>query len=337
MGVSVQPSQGGPAYIFRNEFFNLESNPIKMHNETTGYFVVHNTGAKHDNGQSDDGALWRNAVFRNNLLLGTRYAFEFTTIPDEGFRDFDYDAWGTTRAVGLPTDPYFKWDDVRYDRLPDLQAIGVEVHGVEALFADLTNAALPAAWDVAVEPGSRDLRLLAGAPEINTGAALPNLNDPFVTDGLPDMGAFEYGQPLPTYGPRPSVPDLSPSAKWASAAAPPSGSTVTYTIALRNIGAPLTTTLSLTDTVPLGLAYVPGSLTATLGAPDDSTAPTLRWSGDMSTIAVVSLTYAVTVTTASTQFITNTVTVDAGAAGTYAFGAVIAANGWAVYLPVIRR
>jgi hypothetical protein len=57
----------------------------------------------------------------------------------------------------------------------------------------------------------------------------------------------------------------------------------------------------------------------------------------MSTIAVVSLTYAVTVTTASTQFITNTVTVDAGAAGTYAFGAVIAANGWAVYLPVIRR
>ena len=37
MGVSVQPIRGGPAYIFRNEFFNLESVPIKMHNQTTGF------------------------------------------------------------------------------------------------------------------------------------------------------------------------------------------------------------------------------------------------------------------------------------------------------------
>ena len=202
MGVSVQPIRGGPAYIFRNEFFNLESDPIKMHNETTGYWVVHNTGAMNDNGQSDDGAMWRNAVFRNNLFLGTRYAFEFTTVPDEGFRDFDYDAWGTTRAIGSPSDPYFKWNNVRYSRLADLQAIGVEIHGVEALFGHLVNAALLPSWDVAVVPGSRDLRLVAGAPEINAGAILPNLNDPFVSDGQPDMGAFEFGQPLPVYGPR---------------------------------------------------------------------------------------------------------------------------------------
>ena len=51
-------------------------------------------------------------------------------------------------------------------------------------------------------PGSRDLRLAAAAPEINAGAVLPNLNDPFVTDGHPDQGAFEAGQPLPVYGPR---------------------------------------------------------------------------------------------------------------------------------------
>ena len=44
MGVSVQPIRGGPAYILRNEMFNLESVPIKMHNDTTGFFVVHNTG-----------------------------------------------------------------------------------------------------------------------------------------------------------------------------------------------------------------------------------------------------------------------------------------------------
>jgi hypothetical protein len=200
-GVSVQPIRGGPAYIFRNEFFNLESAPIKMHNDTTGFVVVHNTGVKHDNGHSDNGAMWRNAVFRNNVFLGTRYAFEFTTVAADGFRDFDSDAWGTTREIGSPTDPYFKWDNVRHDRLADLQAIGVEVHGVEAGFPDLVNATLPPDWDQPAEPGSRDLRPVAGAPEIDSGEALANLNDGFTLTGPPDMGAFELGQPIPHYGP----------------------------------------------------------------------------------------------------------------------------------------
>jgi hypothetical protein len=202
MGVSVQPIRGGPAYIFRNEFFNLESVPIKMHNDTTGFIVAHNTGAKHGNGHGDNGAMWRNAIFRNNLFLGTGYAFEFTTVASDGFRDFDFDAWGTTREIGGASAPHFKWDNVRYDRLTDLQAIGIEVHGVEAGFGDLVNAALPPAWDQPAEPGSRDLRLAAGTPEIDAGAILSNLNDGFQLDGLPDMGAFELGQPLPTYGPR---------------------------------------------------------------------------------------------------------------------------------------
>jgi len=205
MGVSVQPIRGGPAYIFRNEFFNLESVPIKMHNETTGFVVVHNTGAKHGDGHGDNGAMWRNAIFRNNLFLGTRYAFEFTTVAADGFRDFDFNGWGTTRGVGSPSDPWFKWDDVRYDRLADLQAIGVELNGLEAGFADLVNSTLPPTWDEPAIPGSRDLRLVQGAAEIDAGADLPNLNSGFLLDGHADMGAFEFGQPLPAYGPRPWI------------------------------------------------------------------------------------------------------------------------------------
>ena len=203
MGVSVQPIRGGPAYIFRNELFNLESVPIKMHNQTTGFLVAHNTGVKHGDGHGDNGAMWRNVVFRNNLFLGTRYAFEFTTVADEGFRDFDFNAWGTTREIGGSGAPYFKWDNVRYDRLADLQAIGVELNGAEAGMDDLIDASLPPSWDTAVAPGSRDLRLVAGAPQIDAGTSLPNLNDSFVMLGQPDMGAFESGQPLPHYGPRP--------------------------------------------------------------------------------------------------------------------------------------
>jgi len=204
MGVSVQPIKGGPAYIFRNEFFNLESEPIKIHNGPSGFLVVHNTSAMIGNGQSDADPPWHNAMFRNNLMLGTKYAFEFITspnLPNEGFRNFDYDAWGTTRVPCTST-PFFKWNNVRYNCLGNLQNIGVETHGQIAGFGDLNNANLPANWDVAVGPGSRDLSLRPGKPEINAGEVLMNLNDPFVSDGHPDLGAFEAGQPMPWYGPR---------------------------------------------------------------------------------------------------------------------------------------
>jgi hypothetical protein len=200
MGVSVQPIAGGPAYIVRNEFFNLESVPIKMHNDTTGFIVAHNTGVKVGDGHGDNGAMWRNATFRNNLFIGTRYAFEFVTVRDEGFRDFDYNAWGTTREID-PGGPWFKWENVRYDRIADLPP-GVEDHGVEVGMLDLVGASLPASWDVAAVPGAADLRPASGSAAIHGGTPLDNLNDGVTIVGAPDMGAFEYGFALPQYGPR---------------------------------------------------------------------------------------------------------------------------------------
>lgn len=337
MGVSVQPMRGGPAYLFRNEFFNLESNPIKMHNQTTGFFVLHNTGAKVGNAQGDDGAMWRNVVFRNNIFLGTRYAFEFTTVRDEGFRDFDYNAWHTNHAAGSASDPDFKWENIRYARLPNLQAIGVETHGLYAAFSHLVNAALPANWDVDTPPGSRDLRLTAGAPQINAGASLANLNDPFVSDGQPDMGAFEYGQPLPAYGPRPLLADLSASTKTASRGAAPIGSVVAYTISLSSTGAPLTSTVFVTDTIPAGLSYVVGSLAATSGTPDDSNPQMLRWSGEMSAVATVTITYNALVSASGVQVLTNTAQISSATTGTFMRSAAVIANGTSTYLPLIRR
>ena len=35
------------------------------------------------------------------------------------------------------------------------------------------------------------------------GAVIPNLNDPWVSDGRPDIGAIEHGEPTPHYGLRP--------------------------------------------------------------------------------------------------------------------------------------
>ncbi len=194
MGVSVQPIRGGPAYIFRNEFVNLQSNPVKMNNNPSGFVVVNNTSIKHDAGLYDPAETWRNALFRNNLMLGTGYAFEFTTVADEGFRDFDFDAWGTTRA-GTSGDPWFKWDNTRYANLAALQTIGVEAHGVAASFAHLANASLSAGWDAPVAPGSRDLQLVAGGratrvytlPDVPPQATAVTLN---VTAVNPRAGGF---------------------------------------------------------------------------------------------------------------------------------------------------
>src|SRR6266446_8957899 len=48
------------------------------------------------------------------------------------------------------------------------------------------------------------LTLAAGCPAIDAGAILPNINDGFL-GSAPDLGAYEKGQPLPTYGPRPDA------------------------------------------------------------------------------------------------------------------------------------
>lgn len=333
MGVSVQPIRGGPAYIFRNETFNLESDPIKMHNQTTGFLVIHNSGAMDGNAQSDDGAMWRNATFRDNLFLGTAYAFEFTTAPDEGFRDFDYDAWGTTRDA---SSPYFKWNNVRYNTLADLKAIGVETHGIFAHFSDLTNAALPAAYTTDVTPGSRDLRLVAGAPEIDAGVMIPNLDDPFVVDGKPDMGAFEYGQPLPSYGPRVITPDISQSYKLANRPSAKPGDRITYTIALRNAGSPAVG-ITVTDSLPFGVTYQ-DNLSATSGNVSFSNGA-VTWSGDVTQLAPVAIRFDVTLDAQVTgaQIITNTAAIEDGMGGSLQRQAAFAANGVALYLPLVNR
>jgi uncharacterized repeat protein (TIGR01451 family) len=131
--------------------------------------------------------------------------------------------------------------------------------------------------------------------------------------------------------------DLTASQKYASNPTPTTGSGVTYTIALSNSGAPSTNTVRLTDTLPVGLLYKPGSLTATSGTPDASSAPMLKWSGVLSSVSRVTVTYAVTVTTASVRAISNTVFIDPGFGTPLARSAMIVANPLQMYLPLLFK
>lgn len=120
--------------------------------------------------------------------------------------------------------------------------------------------------------------------------------------------------------------------KTPSSPAPQTGQVITYTIAIS--GQPVT--LGLTDTLPAGLDYVPGTLTATQGVIDESSAPTLHWSGLLSPTPVVTITYAATVITTSPQALANTAWLATGGE-TISSTATIIANGLPLYLPVIVR
>lgn len=202
MGISLAPIFGGPAYVFRNTFFNLESSAYKMNREPAGLVIAHNTSLKRGNGTSSP-AHWQNTTLRSNFLFGTRYVFEEYGLVAGSHDDWDHDALAREPPCGPDTPPCFKWDNTRYRTLADLGAAGIEAHGVAGQRSDLVAAALPMEYATAADPAGYDLRLVPGVVEVDAGAALANINDPWVADGRPDIGAFESGAALPRYGPRP--------------------------------------------------------------------------------------------------------------------------------------
>ena len=199
-GISTQPLYGGPAYIFKNAMYNLEYVPFKMHNNPSGALYFHNTAVK-------SGVPWslhtsaevRNAVSRNNLFMGAKgeYAMEFS--PPMIGCDFDYDGFG-----GGPFTLFAKWNDARYATFDDFRTrSGIERHAVLAdprgAFASgvLPPEDLKQQFPIQVN----DLRLSAGSAAVDAGVALPNINDSY-HGKAPDLGAYEYGDEYPYYGPR---------------------------------------------------------------------------------------------------------------------------------------
>ena len=214
MGFSNQPLFGGPCYIFRNESFCLQDatngtatgSAYKLHNGASGTVLIHNTSSKNAQGMTT--CMFQNSYFRNNVIMGATDALNMFTCgtynglpPAPSINDWDYDAYraGSGRTL-------VDWfNQQNYTSLTLLASQrGVESHGILAAYAHFVQAVPPSSYTA---PGKTtddfDFRLVAGAPEINAGAVLPNINDPFVTDGQPDIGALEYGQPRPKYGPRP--------------------------------------------------------------------------------------------------------------------------------------
>ncbi|NTU64871.1 MAG: DUF11 domain-containing protein, partial [Chloroflexi bacterium] len=132
-------------------------------------------------------------------------------------------------------------------------------------------------------------------------------------------------------------PNLTSSAKSASSSAARSGEVVSYTIVVRNAGGSFPATVRVTDTLPAGLEYVPGSLTATSGTPDASAAPILKWNGVMSITPIVTVTFVVSVTAPNAATIVNTATINPGYGSPFGRTAPIVVNPYELFLPLILR
>lgn len=72
-GISAQPSNGGPLYVFRNAIYNVIYSPFKLHNDTAGVFIFHNTAVKAGIPFHIDpaGETVSDVITRNNLFIGT--------------------------------------------------------------------------------------------------------------------------------------------------------------------------------------------------------------------------------------------------------------------------
>jgi uncharacterized repeat protein (TIGR01451 family) len=126
------------------------------------------------------------------------------------------------------------------------------------------------------------------------------------------------------------------SQKTASAQTARFGDVITYTVVVRDLSAPLTATVYLTDALPSGVTYVPGTLSATAGI-TGANPPTLTWTGTLSPATVVTVTYAVTVSTSDPQVIANNAAITVPGYETITRTATVRANWLSVYLPLVTR
>jgi len=201
-GVSLAPVYGGPCYVFRNEMYNMGESysAYKMNRGPSGLVIVHNTSSKIGNGMSSPTG-WQNTFFKNNVVIGSRYCFEEYELVDESTVDWDYNAYLSTRSATPGGQEWFKWDDVRYATINDLRnETNIEDNGLAIGNIGVINAPPPTNDSVEYTADDTSFQPYGGANFRNNGINLDNINEGFVFDGMPDRGAYEYGNTLPKFG-----------------------------------------------------------------------------------------------------------------------------------------
>lgn len=205
--ISIQPANGGPVYVVRNEAFNVADEHIKLKSlggtlEPSGVLVYHNTFVSPRIALNLQTPITQhNAVFANNLFVGPEQpagrVVEWTAALDRV--EFDNNGYfpdgrfwlgsvgGTPRA---------------FDSFAAAQAAGVETRG-RILTAPIFAGDVVAPASYTVTAMRMDLALAAMSNAVDAALPLPGINARH-TGAAPDLGARERGCPSPVYGPRPA-------------------------------------------------------------------------------------------------------------------------------------
>jgi len=220
--MSPQPVLGGPVYFIRNVVYNAWWGPVKVHGEPSGVYYLNNTYV----GEFRQLTPMSNLHLRNNLILGQGTAPRvFSVDTFTNYSSSDYNGF----RPNPDSDEAFAWNSPSFEEIRNFYPARREEQGgaielVERAFQNLisyseetgrdrnsklvdfdifVNAPMPDFSDPTrvVDVDAIDLRLREGAVAIDAGTVLPNVTDGFAGQA-PDLGAYEYGKPLPHYGPR---------------------------------------------------------------------------------------------------------------------------------------
>jgi hypothetical protein len=199
---STQSTPGGPYYFIRNVFYNgradrtfkMPDNIIALHNTFDG---AHNQSYGRFNHR-----------FVNNLFVPAASKVRRSPISIVSNREplprarSDYNGFHLPPKAtqGKP----FVWNQKQqYATLAEYaEASGMETHSILVPGAQKLFVSMPEPdGETLYRLEGLDFRLKDGAPAIDAGTVMPNVNEEY--DGAaPDFGAIERGEPMPHYGPR---------------------------------------------------------------------------------------------------------------------------------------
>jgi len=209
VGISGQPTLGGPMYAVRNVMYNVVYSPFKLHRGSVGDVALHNTVIKSGDALAVyAGVTWSRAMFRNNIFIGGQGGGTYGTysngsgqiaqMPDaDATCSFDYDGFGS-----IGTNMFRgRIGSASFTSLATLQSATTEAHAVQVDMSIFATAVTQPSSGPFPERMPPDLRLAAGSAAVDKGLALPGINDGFA-GSAPDLGAYELGSTPPHYGPR---------------------------------------------------------------------------------------------------------------------------------------
>jgi len=229
---SSQPTYAGPTYYIRNVTYNCPDSAIKFASAEGSLFYNNTFTCKMS------ASAGSNFQSINNLVLNQGAGEKILSMSTfTNYSVLDYNGYRPNDTIpGMAAPAFATWTHPPYNQLanytssqliadtfPTLaafqQGTNQDLHSRLVDWNVFTNAAPPGvpycltsqgctglAYAFMLYPSPApgtaiDLTLRPGSAAIDAGTVIPNVTDGF-TGAAPDLGAYEFGKPIPHYGPR---------------------------------------------------------------------------------------------------------------------------------------